>query len=190
MADRNTKQEMYFDIHYWCKLETVQFNLKNGDREQGRNEPMIWNKGACLAATLHLSAAGNVPLTGLRPDAASTWHLAGLYAARELEIFHKITRLSYLTPEGLMSGRMMKKWVGLEVPLWTCCQKVLALILGLSWVRFFRGFPQSFRANTGRIHRSGHHCSLPNPFQFIVHLSSHHPTLYTLDTEKVSLNNP
>jgi hypothetical protein len=43
----------------------------------------------------------------------------------------------------------------------------------------FRGFPQSLQANVG-ILKLGHYRFLPNPFQFTIHLSPFHSTLYNL----------
>jgi hypothetical protein len=51
----------------------------------------------------------------------------------------------------------------------------------------FRGFPQPFQANLGKVPRLGQHCFLSNLFQFITH-----PTIrqYTFSSLKVSLNKP
>jgi hypothetical protein len=38
-----TENKKHFDSHYWCKLETVQSNLKNAVRKQGRNAITIWH---------------------------------------------------------------------------------------------------------------------------------------------------
>jgi hypothetical protein len=51
-------------------------------------------------------------------------------------------------------------------------------------------FFQSIQANVCILAtlKSGHNCFLPNPFQFIIHLSSFHLTLYSMRYFKVSTN--
>jgi hypothetical protein len=48
----------------------------------------------------------------------------------------------------------------------------------------FLGFLQSFQTNSWIALRSGHDQFLPVPFQFIIHESSYHPTLYSVHTDK------
>jgi hypothetical protein len=55
----------------------------------------------------------------------------------------------------------------------------------------FNGFRQSLHANSGIAPLLDYNHFLPDPFLFIIHLvSSYHPTLYSIDTENASLNNP
>jgi hypothetical protein len=50
----------------------------------------------------------------------------------------------------------------------------------------FCGFPQSLRVKANIIPRLDHDRFLTNPFQcIIIHKSSYHPTIYSLDTERV-----
>jgi hypothetical protein len=50
----------------------------------------------------------------------------------------------------------------------------------ISSLIFFRSFPQFLQANAGRVPKIGHGRFLPNPFEFIIHLSPYHSTLYNL----------
>jgi hypothetical protein len=50
-------------------------------------------------------------------------------------------------------------------------------------LQVFHGVPQSFQTNSDIATGLGHDCFLPNPVQFIIHLSPYHSTLYNLDTE-------
>jgi hypothetical protein len=53
----------------------------------------------------------------------------------------------------------------------------------------FHGFLQSLQENVGIVPILGQDPFFPNPFQFMnIHQSSHHPTLYCLDTEQVIKN--
>lgn len=52
-----------------------------------------------------------------------------------------------------------------------------------------RGFIQSLQENAGMLQRLSNNRFLPSPSQFIIHLSSYHPTLYS-STLKASLKNP
>jgi hypothetical protein len=69
--------------------------------------------------------------------------------------------------------------VNVAVTVLTCIGEVLGSNLG--WGRLFvifLGPVASFRDNA-----SSHGRVLPNPFQFIIHLSSYHSTLYNIDTD-------
>jgi hypothetical protein len=74
-----------------------------------------------------------------------------------------------------------------------CIWEVLGL--NLSWDTGYLnwGFPwisSVLHKNSWVVPRFRHDCFLPNTFQFIIiHLSSSHPTLYSFDPEKASLNN-
>jgi hypothetical protein len=76
---------------------------------------------------------------------------------------------------------------------------------GYLWVQFalkveaeklnrllFYCFPhQSLQANDRAVPHLGHDCFLPNPFQFIIHLSPYHSMLYHLNTKRSSyMTNP
>jgi hypothetical protein len=50
------------------------------------------------------------------------------------------------------------------------------------------GFPESMQANAGIFYLLGHGHFLPNPFQFIIHLSSYYLTPGSFGTEQASLN--
>jgi hypothetical protein len=51
----------------------------------------------------------------------------------------------------------------------------------------FRGFLQPLQANAEIICRLGHDRFLPNPFQFVIHQSSHYSTLYIVcNTERIA----
>jgi hypothetical protein len=87
----------------------------------------------------------------------------------------------------------MTEQADLDVTLYICILDVLGSNLGRSTgysERISRYFPQSLQTNAGIVTRLGHDRFLPNPFQFIIHLSPSHPTLNTIDTEKTSLNYP
>lgn len=54
----------------------------------------------------------------------------------------------------------------------------------LSWLSFSTVF-FSLSRTVGRGPRKGHDCFLPNLYQFIIHLSTFHPTVYSPETESV-----
>jgi hypothetical protein len=75
-----------------------------------------------------------------------------------------------------------------EVTPWTRIRKVLDSNLGrdTSWSDLgFRGLPQSLQANARTLSRLGHDQFLPNPFRFIIHLSSYHSVLYNVASDSV-----
>jgi hypothetical protein len=57
-------------------------------------------------------------------------------------------------------------WISVETP------NILTEVL--------RGFPQSLKANAGIVPQTGHDRFLPDPSQFIIHLSCYQLTLYSL----------
>jgi hypothetical protein len=65
--------------------------------------------------------------------------------------------------------------IGLKVILYACIMEVLGSILGQNTIltKVFRGFPHSFQANAGVVPQLCHGRFLPDPFQFIISLSSY-----------------
>lgn len=53
----------------------------------------------------------------------------------------------------------------------------------------FRGFTYSLQENSGAVLHLGHDRFILSPFEFAIHLSSYHTTLYNLYTETYLLNN-
>jgi hypothetical protein len=51
------------------------------------------------------------------------------------------------------------------------------------------GFRHFLQAIAGIVPRTGQYQFVPNPFQFIIHLSSYHPMLSSRDSENSPLNN-
>jgi hypothetical protein len=72
-------------------------------------------------------------------------------------------------------------WTGRSVLVFRRYSVLVSVGTAAILTAVFRGFPQSFQANARILPRLGYYPFLPNPFKFIIHLSTYWPPLYILD---------
>jgi hypothetical protein len=88
----------------------------------------------------------------------------------------------------LQGRRAVIEQISLAVTLWTCIRKVsIQISAGKSsnMIQLSHGLSESLHRNIRIVSPLGHGRFLPDPFQFIIHMSSYHRMVWFLATESV-----